>query len=623
MLPGAVWDRLIILRSSPGAGKTSLMQLFKPENLKWALKRTPQTEPVRQALMELEAIDENNPRKLGVLIDLDRDYRSLLDLPLDPDAGQKLFLRLLDVRILVGALRSALALVDSEFPEAVGDVSFDASGDIRVEALLKRLGGSTGSELLEYAQATEESVLRLLDALLASDVDEVPEGHSELYSLSVLGEARILVKGDPLDAQPMIMFDDGHKLDRSQRDVLLDNLRRRRASVARWYSERFEALSDQELLAGAGLEGRDVALVDLDAVAREGSKDGKRFTRGRHDRVLGDIARRRAEHQLSIHAQEDQEFLSLLDDDRDLAFSSIEAEAIDTLASRVLDICGGDARYDNWLDEARSLEGFEAAVCWRELEILVHRDQNRQQDLFESQLSVSDIADRSSPAVREGSSVLVAEEFKVPYYAGQSIAIKLGSHNVRQFLNICGDLFAEMLVDVSLGRPAQLSVIRQHRVLRSVSERFWESIPRTVPHGRDVQALVREIVAISETEKQKPRMPYPPGVTGTAVLMVERQLLLDSDYRTSTPGAERLFTALASAIAYNILHADLDYSVKGNRYMVLYLNRLLCPRFGLPVGYGGFRERRLHVMIGWMRKLPALGTQPQVTTTDQELGLGL
>lgn len=621
MLPGAAWDRLVLLRSSPGAGKTSLMRLFIPENLEWVRRRIPHSEPVRRALLELGAIDEERVNKLGVLIDLDRDYRSLLDLPLPSDTGQKLFFRLLDVRILVGAIRSALSLAGLPFPDAVGEVRFDAAGDSRLEALLERLGGPEASGIHEYARATERSILGLLDALVESDVREIPSGHSELYSLSVIDSAKILVHGEQTAAQPMVMFDDGHSLDRTQRDALLVELRRRRPSVARWYSERFEALSDQELLAGGGLEGRDVALVDLDSIAREGSNDGKRFTRGRHDRVLADIARRRAQHQLATHAQENQDFLDLLEDDRDTALGDATEEVLRTLEARVLELGGADDRYRVWVDHARSLAGFEAATVWRELEVLIQRDQNRQPDLFDDSLSTVDFAERSSPAVREGCALAVAEEFKLPYYAGSSMVTRLGSHNAHQFLNVCGDLFAEMLVDVSLGRSPRLDAARQHRVLRLASERYWESIPRTVPHGRDVQALVREIVAIATEEKAKPRMPYPPGVTGTAILMAERKLLLDPDYRASTPGAERLFSALASAVSHNVLSAELDYSVKGNRYMVLYLNRLLCPRFMLPLGYGSFRERRLQVVVGWMRKLPALGSRPSQQAVGERLEL--
>jgi hypothetical protein len=56
---------------------------------------------------------------------------------------------------------------------------------------------------------------------------------------------------------------------------------------------------------------------------------------------------------------------------------------------------------------------------------------------------------------------------------------------------------------------------------------------------------------------------------------------------------------LAGAIANNLLYADVDKSVKGGRWMVLYLNRLLLPRFSLPLSHGNFRERSLEVIIKW------------------------
>jgi hypothetical protein len=605
MLPVAAWDRLVILRSSPGAGKTSLMRLFAPENLRWALDRMRQ-EPVHRQLAELGAIDGSRALKLGVLIDLDRDYRSLLDLPMPSDAARRLFLRLLDVRIAVGAMRSALSLAGGSFPRDIERLALvPAEGDARGGALVERLGGPSASGVLAYAQDTERVILRLLDALLAIDVEGIPEGHNELYALELLGGSRFEIDGAHLDVQPLLMFDDGHRLDRGQRDVLLGELRRRRPTVARWYSERFEAMSDQELLSDVGEEGRDVALVDLDSIARSGTNDGRRFVRGRYDRVLTDIARRRAAPLLATYAQEHQEFLDLLDDDRQRSLT--DATIIDALRERALATSSGDDRYKTWVQEADALLGFEAAERWRELEVLVLRDQNRQPDLFGEELTEADLADRSSSALKEAAALAVANEFKLPYYFGASAVVRLGSHNAHQFLTLCGDLFAEMLVDISLGRSPRLDVARQHRVLHRASERLWESIPRTVPNGRDVQVIVREIVAIAQEENAKPRMPYPPGITGTALLMAERRTLLDPGYRAKNPGADRLFGALASAVAHNILQADLDYSVKGSRYMVLYLNRLLCPRFGLPLGLGGFKERRLSQMVNWMQKLPAQG----------------
>ena len=99
--------------------------------------------------------------------------------------------------------------------------------------------------------------------------------------------------------------------------------------------------------------------------------------------------------------------------------------------------------------------------------------------------------------------------------------------------------------------------------------------------------------------------------------MADRELLLNPAKRARIPGAERLYEALGAAIAYNVLTAELDRPSKGDRVMVLYLNRLLCPRFALPLGRGGFRERRLAIVAGWL-------LEPDADPADAiELDLGL
>lgn len=607
MLPDQVWDRLLILRSSPGAGKTSLMRMFAVDSLNWVRTNVKTTEPIFKELSERGVIDANHVHKLGVMINLDRDYRSLLDLPLSKEIGDRLFLRLLDVRILVAMVRAALRLTGRRYPDDVDEFQLLGSpGDPYVDAALERVGGPGGVGILAYARETEHEVLRLLDALLSTDMKGAPEGHSELYSLQLLSKG-IAIGSEQLNAQALVMFDDGHKLASTQRALILDHLRRRDVGTARWYAERFEALSDQELLSSLGEAGRDHVLVNLDDVARNGSPDSRRFQRGRHDRVLEDIARRRATRQLASYADETQDFLALLEDDTDAMLGDEGEDLVQRLHARVERLSDDNPRYAAWIADCRDRTGWDAVVRWREIEVLINRDRNRQPSLFEEQLSTAEADARSNTSIREGAALAVAKEFDLPYYGGSSTVVRLASHNVEQFLNLCGDLFAEMLVDISLGRRPYLQLRRQHRVIRDASERFWEAIPRTVHHGRDVQSLVSEIVRIAQKEDAKPTMPYPPGVTGTAILMGERARLLQPEYRERTPGAERLFNALASAVAHNIITAELDYSVKGNRYMVLYLNRLLCPRFYLPLGYGSFRERRLSEMIGWVQRLPAHG----------------
>lgn len=614
MLPETLWDRLVILRSSPGAGKTSLMRLFTVDSLLWVRARARSYEPLYNQLVEVGALDDDGPRKLGVLINLDRDYRALLDLPLDEAVSRRVFLRLLDTRVILGVVRAALTLAGRRYPDDVGAFRLGLrSPEPALEAASDWLGGPDGAGILEAARGTERRVLGLLNALLPSDLDRQAEAQGEIVSLRLLAEATLLVDGAPLDVQPVLMFDDGHALEHGQRDLLLDQLRRRHPTLGRWYAERFEALSDQELMEGIGSTGRDHIAVNLDEVARGQAQTSRvRFRRGRHDPILADIATRRATPVLRTYAyaREEHDFFTLLEAPEEGDY--VGPEAVERVRQRVLSTCEDDERYRRWIDDAAELEGRAAAVRWREIEVLVARDRRREQELFPGELTEEDRGSRSSSAVREGAELSVARDLGIPFYAGRRRLLALGSHNTEQFLNLCGALFDEMLVAVSLGSSPYLSSSRQDRVLRQASEEYWESIPRIVDHGRDVRAIVHHIVRIAVAEARKPTMPYPPGVTGTALLMAERDLLLDPEFRRKTPGADRFFAALAAAVANNVLAADLDYSVKNNRYMVLHLNRLLCPRFDLPLGRGSFRERPLSTMLRWVRNLPPTGEQAEI-----------
>jgi hypothetical protein len=97
-----------------------------------------------------------------------------------------------------------------------------------------------------------------------------------------------------------------------------------------------------------------------------------------------------------------------------------------------------------------------------------------------------------------------------------------------------------------------------------------------------------------------PNAPYEPGVTGIAISMADRANLLDPHYIASHPTHARLGEVLAAAIANNLLEPILDYKCKGTMWMVLNLNRLLCPKYWLPLQYGGFKEKRLDELASWL-----------------------
>jgi hypothetical protein len=83
--------------------------------------------------------------------------------------------------------------------------------------------------------------------------------------------------------------------------------------------------------------------------------------------------------------------------------------------------------------------------------------------------------------------------------------------------------------------------------------------------------------------------------------MADRDFLL-ADGSNSSDGAKSLRNVLASCIALNLLEPRLDAKNKGERWLILYLNRLLCLRFGLPLGYGGWRPRKIKPLMEWVGK---------------------
>src|SRR3954453_22391988 len=101
LLPDEVWERPLIIRSAPGAGKTSLLRAVSADTLRvLAIRRSAHEDLVRQ-LQGLGALDEQGrPAVLGFRVPLVRDYRGIVDLEADSGAAQRTFLRLLDARII-------------------------------------------------------------------------------------------------------------------------------------------------------------------------------------------------------------------------------------------------------------------------------------------------------------------------------------------------------------------------------------------------------------------------------------------------------------------------------------------------------------------------------------------
>ncbi len=209
LLPGAIWDRLFVIRSAPGGGKTSLMKLFEAETLRTLHERRDKFSDLADRLTEIGALRHEGPALVGARIDLRRNYRALLDLAGPPQLAERLFLRLMNARIAIGVLEAALTLAGRAFPGDVNLIRVDASG--QATDALQRLGGTSGEALFNCAREAESEILDLIDSLMPVSAEALT-GHADLHALRALQDAQLTVAGRTLDGPLLVMFDDGQDL---------------------------------------------------------------------------------------------------------------------------------------------------------------------------------------------------------------------------------------------------------------------------------------------------------------------------------------------------------------------------------------------------------------------------
>ena len=604
LLPDDPWDRPVLIRSAPGGGKTSLLRVFTIDALQAVIARPDDYEDLHRRMSDLGALDVTGPLVLGLHVPLAQGFRDLMDLGASPEVSKRLFFRLVDAQIMREACRGIITFAGRSWPEDLEALTVLADSD---EVDLDRLGGNSGRGVWDAAVAAEQEITRMLDSVLPIRWDTVT-GHGALHSLKALSISEMAIDGIAIKVRPLVMFDDGQDLAAEQRDALLGSLTDRSLTIGRWYTERYSALTPEEII-GDGEPRRAHYIVPLESKART---MGGQLRNGRRVRafeaMLLDIADRRARKSLEDYADESEaSFGEFLDSDDTSRLDERSDVASSTIRRRVMTNVGDVGRYEDWLATAEPLRGYAAAVRWREIEIVVTRDRDRAQlELLNLPLTADDLKTQSDSSIRDAAALFLRQEFRLPYYFGSAKLAKLGSQNVEQFLELSGQLFDEMLALVTLGERPWLDPSAQDRIVRATSDTFWRNIPKRRSFGRDIQHLLLQVGTLAHRDTYREKAPYAPGVTGTALSMRDVDRLLDPAVRRKVDGADKLFRALSGAIGHNLLFAEPNRSVKNNQWLVLYLNRMLCARFGLPLGYGGFRERPLEQMCAWMAE-PTVG----------------
>ena len=593
------FSRPVIFRSAPGGGKTSMLRVFTPNSL-IHLHSSRFSDDYRELYLKMKGfgvVDDNGPQLLGIMLSCKKNYAYLEDLPWKDVQKKRLFFALLNSRIVLSTLRATLELHNLEYPQDCSRVGI--RGDTDILARLSMPTGGEGVEVFKWARDIESEISNALDSIDPT----LPQiaGHDGLSSLELLKSDGLVIDGEPAASKVLIMFDDVHNLAPSQRKLLGEALGEARG-VAIWIAERLEVLENKDLIDMGAKHGRDYTdgAITLESYWRQ---NRRRFES--NVRMIADKRVRETQH--SNIGSFDSCIPENLDNPtiRD-AFEKARVN----VKKAVKNQWGDQAAFRDWIADTDAAGGTarERAIAWQTLDIEIVRENRRnqrqaQQRLMEAPLSPAGLTKRSRRSrsdVRTAAELFLTTNNRLPYFYGFSKLSSLASSNIEQFLAIAGELFEEASSADILGRSHQLTIERQHEILKRVATHWWQrSALRGLPVRTEVQRFVESIGRFAHQQTFQPNAPYAPGVTGVSITMEEKEQLCNEDFISRRPDIGVLARVIGVCLAHNILEVDMDHSQGYEQRMVLYLNRLLCCHYGLPLQYGGWRAQTPQELTRW------------------------
>ncbi|ESZ72465.1 hypothetical protein X727_08500 [Mesorhizobium sp. L103C119B0] len=582
------WNGLVFLRSAPGGGKTTFLRILTPRPLKLTDNLADQHQQVkatRDALREVGAIGRDGPQLLGAMVVFTSEYKELSAF----DRGNILFRELLNSRIVVATLRSVLERAERQFPDDLDQFSFEWEPES--DATIP--GRATGKELFTWASRIERDFYDRMDDL--GSPASIKGGHARLDGLKWFAHVRISDAQGDMEVKRVLLMDELQTLASPQRASLIEFITNAREQCGVWIAERLEALTHKDLLSEGALRKRDYENV-VQLEERWSGTRTKSYTK-----FVETIANLRA---AKADGFEGRELFPLIGETDDIP--SLETALTGRMAeieAEVVKMAGVGPRYSNWLANARGLSGnlLERAFKWQLLKILVIRDTRRTQTSFDfDSLTLDEFGARSGSGTDRAAEHFLRSDVGAPIYFGRESLSAVSSSNVDQYLEVAGALFEEISAKIRFHRdqPVPLTAARQDALIRGVAKDRWDGLPRRLPRGVEARRLLEAIGEYCRQQTFRSSAPYAPGVTGIAITMDDRKLIIDSE-DAEISHFIRLRDVMTSLVSHNLLMPRLDHRNNGREYVVFYLNRLLCVHFGLPLGYGGWRHQTLKSLLHW------------------------
>ena len=456
---------------------------------------------------------------------------------------------------------------------------------------------ASGKELFDWASKIENGFYERMD-----DLGEQPApagGHARLDGLKWFARCSIVDINGPVELKRVLLLDELQTLSADQRDSLTTLITDARENCGIWVAERLEALNHRDLLSQGALEDRDY----------EGVIQLERQWAGSRSKAYAKFVEQIANLRAAKAERFDGEFYSQIDDKDDAAtWDAIYDKACGQIRARIkdaADAAGESERYGQWITDTQDYSGsaLARALRWRLTEIIVHRDLNRRQSTFSFDVLTDEEFEKRAKGAERAAEHFLRTELEAPVYFGRETLASVSSSNVDQYLEVAGELFAEIAAKIrgARDRPNPLTSDRQDVIIRRVAKQRWDGLIRRLPQGSAAKQLLTGFAAFSQHQTFRPTAPYAPGVTGFAITMTDRKTLIDSPDK-DIRHLIKLRDVLTSLVAHNLLIPSIDRQHGGKSIVLFYLNRLLCVQFNLPLGLGGWRLKSLSELNEWIER---------------------
>lgn len=593
---GELYDRLVMIRGTPGSGKTTLARLFEFPALNALLRNTSSDtyRPLVAALTEVRAISDGKPRLVACRLPLETDYREFWEFPYPDELKIGLMTGFVQARAVLAWIRNLTAAGVS-----LGGIHIEPRPD--AQAAVAAIGGVDGAAVLKRARAVESSLYSVVSALVAPAVSDLPPDATSAYRpFDVIDRLRVTIgpagAEQALDLLPLVVLDDAHTLHPAQFQAMRRWLVRRELRVARWVLTRLDVLHPGEALA-AVVEDRSEA-VEMPGIAASRETTEILLQSGAQDRrahrlTFRKMAKDMATRYLALMTLFRDRRLTRLDD-----LLGTEPEPLAPSKKQELQKSVDAARRDLRITDDR-YESLRATVsAYRPaggrapgedvqlamLKILLHRYVKRTSDqrgLFEAGADPEPSRPITANVdVWDAARVHLLHRFDRPFYYTIDDLCDASSENAEQFLRLAATLVDQSAAQVVRQKPASLPCRLQNKLLREAAGEILGAW--SFPQYQLVSRLAGRMAERCLKVTLEPNAPLGAGANAYGVPQTQFDELPERH-----PDLARV---LQFGIAYNAFTIVPRYDCKGKEWCLIELGGILILRHGLTLKRGGFIE---------------------------------